>query len=107
MALRPRSAGWRSPKLDQNIGLGFDGFAINEGGLIAPFVDGLQCGGHQVRRPSNRPDGGDVAVLRDGGMNANELTGPSVNWSDLRIDARDESTDHYVGVVMKRPKRVR
>lgn len=40
----------RGVKLEDNVALRLDGFAVDERGLIAPFVEGFGDGWNQTRR---------------------------------------------------------
>ena len=61
-------------ELNEDVGLRFDGFPIDQCGLIAPSLNRCDHAGKQVRGTIDGPDGLDLAVFGDSGMDANVLT---------------------------------
>jgi len=58
-------------KLKHDVALRFDWFVIDQCGLVAPFVEGLGDGRKQAGGTDDLVYVFDVAVLGDGGFDAN------------------------------------
>ena len=86
--------------------MSFDGFAIDQCGLIAPTLERFDHAGNQVHGAGDGPDGRDLAILGDSGVCAHELAGAGANWSGLRIDAGNQSADNYSRMAMEGPVRI-
>ena len=90
----------RRVKLDYDVALCFDWFAIHQCWLVAPFVDGSDDRWNQACRAVNRPDVLDVSILGHGGIDAN---GADLNLSILGIDAGNQFADHHFLVSIEGP----
>jgi hypothetical protein len=86
--------------------LRFDGFPIDQCGLKAPSLDRCDHGGKQVRGTIDGPDGLDLAVFGDSGMDANVLTRASGKRCELRVDAGNQSPDNYFCSAIEGPVRI-
>ena len=75
-------------ELKDDVTFCFDGFVIDQCGLVAPFGKRLGDGRDQIARAKDESDVFDVAILRDSGANA-DGTAPRGNLRRLRIDARN------------------
>ena len=69
-----------------NLGLGFDGFVVEVGGLIAPFLDSPGDVREKGQRSVKRLYLSNVAVLIDGGFDRDGAVGTG-GLRDLGIDA--------------------
>jgi len=72
-----------------NLGLGFDGFVVKVGGLVAPFLDSPGDVREKGQRSVKRLYLSNVAVLIDGGFDRDGAVGTG-SLRDLGIDARGE-----------------
>lgn len=86
--------------------MSFDGFAIDQCGLIAPTLDRFDHAGNQVHGAGDGPDGRDLAILGDSGVHAHVLAGAGANLCGLRIDAGNQSADNYFRIAMEGPVRI-
>jgi hypothetical protein len=94
-------------KLKDDKALRLHGSSVDEGGLVAPFVESCCDGGDQIWGPQDRVHARDVAVLGDGGFDADGSVGAGSDLRGLGIDARDQLADDDFFVAMKRPAAVR
>ena len=70
---------WRAVKLNQDVAFCFDRLAIDECGLIAPFLNGLQGGRNETCAAKNWLYVFYPAILVDSGGDADEIDGTDLS----------------------------
>ena len=93
-------------KLKHDVALCFDWFVIDQCGLVAPFAESFGDGRKQAGGTEDLVYLFDVAVLGDGGFDANGIDGAGRNLRGLWIDPRNQLTDDYFFVSVEGPSRM-
>ena len=93
-------------KLKHDVAFCFDWFVIDQCGLVAPFVESFGDGRKQAGRTEDLVYVCDVAVLGDGGFDANCIGRAGRNLRGLWIDPRNQLTDDYFFISVEGPSRV-
>ena len=93
-------------KLQHDVALCFDRFVIDQCGLVAPLAESFGDGRKQAGGTEDLVYVFDVAVLGDGGFDANCIGGAGRSLRGLWIDPRNQLTDDYFYISVEGPSRV-
>ena len=104
--LLPRAVTWSAVQLNQYVGFCFDGLAVDQRGLIAPFLNGFQDRGNKSGATENRLHADHPAGPVDNGGDADKISGTDLRLRKLWINAGEQATDDDLLRSIERPNRM-